>query len=163
MIQYTDDNDGMTLSVNKNDGINGQTWCLRFHNSYLTDRMVYICPSDQREAVYAWKKGDAMGENFTSYAMSLAYNYANVKTGAAIKYPSSVMMFVDADGKFFLNDTAAAAKFDIYTCKDLNYFGWRHGGMKRVNVSMIDGHVMDSEFVYHDGSNNNFKAPFIWE
>ena len=35
MIQYTDENDGMTLSVNKNDGINGQTWLLRFYNNYM--------------------------------------------------------------------------------------------------------------------------------
>ena len=161
MIQYTDENDGMTLSVNKNDGINGQTWLLRFYNNYMKDRSIYICPSDPREVLQAWKLGDSYGENFSSYAMNRAYNYTNIKTGAAIKYPSSVMMFVDADGKYFLHNDNA--KLTTYTCKDLNYFGWRHGGMKRVNAAMIDGHVMDTEIVYHDGSDNGYKAPFLWE
>jgi prepilin-type N-terminal cleavage/methylation domain-containing protein/prepilin-type processing-associated H-X9-DG protein len=159
MTMYTDNNDGMTLSVNKNDNINGQTWALRFNRDYIQDVNVYLCPSEPRETT--WKPGDAYGDNFTSYAMSLAYNYANVKTGASIQYPSSIMMFVDASQKFYLpNPNARAATHD---CKTLNYFGWRHGNMTRVNLVMLDGHVMDSDIVYEDGSANGYKTPFIWE
>ena len=158
MLQYTDDYDGMTMSVNANKGVNGQTWALMLYSNYMKDKDVFVCPS---EAKAEWKTGDAYGAEFTSYAMNRAYNYSNVKTGAAVKYPSSIMMFVDASEKFFLHNDNA--KLETYTCKELNYFGWRHGNMTRVNLAMLDGHVMDSDIVYHDGSNNGYKAPFIWE
>ena len=157
-MQYTDDYDGMTMSVNKNKGVNGQTWALMLYSNYVKDKNVYVCPSEARKE---WVQGDDYGADFTSYAMNRAYDNKNVKNGIAVKYPSSIMMFVDASEKFFLHNDNA--KLALYTSKELNYFGWRHGGMTRVNLAMLDGHVMDSDIVYHDGSNNGYKAPFIWE
>ena len=158
-LQYTDDFDGMSMSVNKNKGVNGQTWALMLYTREIKDREALVCPSDATKT--AWKTSDSYGEKFTSYAMNRAYDNKNVKTGIAVKYPSSIMMFVDASEKFFLHNDNA--KLALYTSKELNYFGWRHGGMTRVNLAMLDGHVMDSDIVYHDGSNNGYKAPFLWE
>ena len=157
-LQYTDDHDGMTMSVNKNNGANGLTWAWMLYDRQIHDREVFVCPSEDTKT--QWKTADSYGEKFTSYAMSEKYNLRNVKEGDSIAHASSIMLFVDASEKFYLPNPNAKAT--TYTNSVVNYFGWRHSGMSRVNVALLDGHVMDTPIVYHKGADNGYKAPFIY-
>ena len=157
-LQYTDDHDGMTMSVNKNNGANGLTWAWMLYDRQIHDREVFVCPSEDTKT--QWQTADSYGEKFTSYAMSEKYNLRNVKEGDSIAHASSIMLFVDASEKFYLPNPNAKAT--TYTNSVVNYFGWRHSGMSRVNVALLDGHVMDTPLVYHKGADNGYKAPFIY-
>ncbi len=185
IIQYADDNNSRLPALTRVYDRRQVTFMTSLYRlGYVPEARVFFCPNDSTtkqdfDPSVNTTDTDDMDGRFFSYGMNgwLEYKHMGLMKGA--KHPSSMALAFDVDyGDDSSNKTQCYAPYDpavdnstwytateagtVFTAKDKpNHFGWFHSG-NRVNLVMLDGHSMGSNFVNNEAAATRFQSPFIW-
>ena len=186
IIQYADDNKLRLPALTRVYDRSQVTFMTSLYRyGYVPEGNVFICPNDTSEKqkfdpTVNTTNTDDMDGRFFSYGMNGSVEYRNMLTMNGAQHPSSMALSFDIKfGDSAADKTQCYAPYDpavsnsewytaaqaatVFKATDNpNHFGWFHGGEKRVNIVMLDGHTMASDAVYNDGAAHHFQEPFIW-
>ena len=186
IIQYADDNKLRLPALTRVHDRRQVTFMTSLYRmGYVPEARVFLCPNDPTvkqdfDPSVNTTDTDDMDGRFFSYGMNGSMEYKNMITSKGANHPSSLALAFDVNyGDASSNKTQCYAPYDpavsnsewytaaqsatVFKATDNpNHFGWFHGSGKRVNIVMLDGHTMASDFVNNEAVATHFQEPFIW-